>query len=119
MRKTLPNDIKEILARDRRVLVARGEGINCRNEHGQSLIRRRVQKRSLDLILGLITLGGDINARDDTAQTPLFDAVASSRRTFSRLWNLLVPDRGSLRRCMARSSVSPGGSATKSITTAA
>lgn len=37
------------------------------------------------------TLPNDINARDNTDQTPLFEAVASSRLTFSLLWDLLVP----------------------------
>ena len=81
--------------------------------------RRYILKNNLHLVAGMRkTLPNDINARDETAQTPLFDAVASSRLTFSLLWDLLVPDRGSLRHRRARSSLSPGGLATKLIITA-
>ena len=38
-------------------------------------IHCRVKQRRPDLIPGLIALGGDINARDNTDQTPLFGAV--------------------------------------------
>ena len=38
-------------------------------------IHCRVKNRRPDLIPGLIALGGDINARDNADQTPLFGAV--------------------------------------------